>query len=361
MNCQEVMEYMQRQLDGDLGEFESAKMHEHIRQCADCAAMYERLKRLSAELENLPKVTPPFSLVDAILPKLDEIDRTRAAASADAGAAEFAGSAGSVTRAMRRRNSRFNLRILGGVVAASIVMGIFIVTNNEERLKDSLPGSSASMESSASDSSGSADLNLLMEVKDQYGVMVDAVDATSSGRAMEFSDGSNRQSSSPDHADDGGTKAGDGSGYGSGSSSGHGSSGLNAGSDSDAGEHHVSPPDLQQGGAEKQGAADWNEEPAVWPVDGLQMGITGFVEEQAADRVESVSPDGSWIAVFADSRVIVRDREGNTRFEGEERTGAIAAFGWSDDGAYFRYEVRLADGESEIYRVDPASGTETKE
>ncbi len=55
MNCQEVMEFMQRQLDGDLDAKEEDELHAHLMHCLDCAQMFERLQRLSDELTQLPK------------------------------------------------------------------------------------------------------------------------------------------------------------------------------------------------------------------------------------------------------------------------------------------------------------------
>lgn len=71
MNCDEVMEAMQRDLDGDLTAEERQRMQIHLLNCPDCVSLYERLRRLSSQLENLPKVEPPFSLVDALLPRLE--------------------------------------------------------------------------------------------------------------------------------------------------------------------------------------------------------------------------------------------------------------------------------------------------
>ncbi|UUZ86756.1 zf-HC2 domain-containing protein [Paenibacillus sp. P26] len=67
--CQEVIELMQRYLDRDLDETEYSRMLGHLQQCPDCSELFERLVNLSQELESLPKVTPPYSLVDAILPQ----------------------------------------------------------------------------------------------------------------------------------------------------------------------------------------------------------------------------------------------------------------------------------------------------
>lgn len=77
MNCPEAVEWMHRYIDRDLNEEESSLLFQHIRSCSDCAEEFEMLNMLSTKLEQLPKVTPKFSLVDSILPQLDAIDRAR--------------------------------------------------------------------------------------------------------------------------------------------------------------------------------------------------------------------------------------------------------------------------------------------
>lgn len=78
MNCTEVGELMQRQLDYDLDEHELTILMTHLGECKACQALFERLTLLSGSLEQLPRVTPSISIVDAILPELDAIDRQRA-------------------------------------------------------------------------------------------------------------------------------------------------------------------------------------------------------------------------------------------------------------------------------------------
>ncbi|PZD93967.1 hypothetical protein DNH61_21005 [Paenibacillus sambharensis] len=140
MTCQEVMELMQRQLDGDLDERETADLTEHIRHCPECEAMMERLNRLSDELENLPKVQPRYSLVDAILPQLEQIDQMReenlllTQTSDDLEieqAAALASSSSGRSRVERRSASWFerrSVRWLSGVAAAGLVIGLFLFT-----------------------------------------------------------------------------------------------------------------------------------------------------------------------------------------------------------------------------------------
>ncbi|WP_440111234.1 anti-sigma factor family protein [Paenibacillus sp. QZ-Y1] len=77
MKCEEVVERMHRYLDHDLGEAETAQMLQHVAICPECAENFSLLRALSRELEELPQVSPKFSLVDAIMPQLDAIDEAR--------------------------------------------------------------------------------------------------------------------------------------------------------------------------------------------------------------------------------------------------------------------------------------------
>ncbi|MHA6530396.1 anti-sigma factor family protein [Paenibacillus sp. BAC0078] len=75
MKCAEVMEWMHRYLDHDLSQDEIIEMFRHIDDCPSCADVFDRLTLLSQQLEQLPDVKPPFSLVDSILPQLDKLDQ----------------------------------------------------------------------------------------------------------------------------------------------------------------------------------------------------------------------------------------------------------------------------------------------
>lgn len=128
MNCQEVMELMQRELDHDLDDSEQAAMKAHLQQCSECAEMFARLQRLSQELANLPKVTPPFSLVDSILPQLAEVDRAGegpiAAAAVSAPKTKHANAPAAQLPSKRSVRSRTMRRLAtaSGVVAAGLLM-----------------------------------------------------------------------------------------------------------------------------------------------------------------------------------------------------------------------------------------------
>lgn len=127
MTNQEVNEYMQRFLDDDLNEDELGALMEHIRLSPASAILFDRLQRLDSELEQLPKVIPPMSIVDSILPRLElagfvDHPPVTGTASTDDLSSRVA--------PMERRatlRERINYRLLGGVVAAGIVLTVFFM------------------------------------------------------------------------------------------------------------------------------------------------------------------------------------------------------------------------------------------
>jgi anti-sigma factor RsiW len=117
MNCEEIMELMQRYIDDDLMEAEQQSLFEHLQDCPDCAASFEQLQILSAELSSLTKVTPPFSIVDSIMPRLAEID------------AEAAGiEAAYLSPKHRMPNRFFSWKVATGFAAAAVILSVFAVS-----------------------------------------------------------------------------------------------------------------------------------------------------------------------------------------------------------------------------------------
>ncbi|MVO99484.1 anti-sigma factor [Paenibacillus lutrae] len=127
MNCKEVKELMQRDLDGDLNDLERQRLAQHTQQCPECGAMLQRLRMLSRELENLPKVRPSFSIVDSILPQLEQLDQELK----KGGREEAAGLSHIHDRSpqplpwTRRITAAVSWKTVSGVVAASFVLGFF--------------------------------------------------------------------------------------------------------------------------------------------------------------------------------------------------------------------------------------------
>lgn len=75
MRCEDVFDLMNRELDGDLAEEEQKQLQGHLRQCSDCTELFKGLQSVSNELAALPQIEPPYSIVDSILPALEELDQ----------------------------------------------------------------------------------------------------------------------------------------------------------------------------------------------------------------------------------------------------------------------------------------------
>lgn len=139
MKCTEVTEWMHRYLDHDLSPAETEDMFRHLETCPACADLFERLASLSEQLENLPDVQPPFSLVDSILPRLEALDREAEAQEqsarmepAPAAAVESGAMPGRSRRSNRRGGSSMAMRTGIGAVAAAVMLGIAILNMPED-------------------------------------------------------------------------------------------------------------------------------------------------------------------------------------------------------------------------------------
>ena len=71
MTNDEIWEWMQRDLDGDLSSGEKQMLYSLLQKDPDLQLKYNRLKNVSKQLEQLPPVVPSFSIVDSILPRLE--------------------------------------------------------------------------------------------------------------------------------------------------------------------------------------------------------------------------------------------------------------------------------------------------
>ncbi|WCN38716.1 zf-HC2 domain-containing protein [Aneurinibacillus uraniidurans] len=122
MSCDMIYEWMQRDLDDDLSHVEKQRLLAHVSSCQSCSELYERLHSLSAHLAKLPAVTPPVSIVQSIMPRLDEIDRMKAGRSEQAAAFET----GVEKTGLRSERKIFWFRSLAGAAAAAAVLTITI-------------------------------------------------------------------------------------------------------------------------------------------------------------------------------------------------------------------------------------------
>lgn len=66
MSCEEALEMMQRKLDKDLTPAEEAALNTHLSHCTSCLTEWRQYERLSHLLDELPKVTPPRSVMDQV-------------------------------------------------------------------------------------------------------------------------------------------------------------------------------------------------------------------------------------------------------------------------------------------------------
>ncbi|OMF78360.1 anti-sigma factor family protein [Paenibacillus peoriae] len=141
MKCgEEVMDWMQRYVDHELGEEETSQLMNHIATCPDCAEKFLILQTLSRELEELPTVSPAFSLVDSIMPQLDAIDRAREEqGSALQEMQPVAVKPGPVPRQSTQPTPWWN-RMAGraamGVAAAAVVLGIVVFNFEPKTVQD---------------------------------------------------------------------------------------------------------------------------------------------------------------------------------------------------------------------------------
>lgn len=164
MKCEEVVEWMHRYLDHDLGEAETAQMLQHVAKCPECAENFSLLRALSRELEELPQVSPRFSLVDAIMPQLDAIDEARKEQSStiqemNPVPATFENLQRSSERKTKQKwlNSMAG-RMSMGAAAAAVVLGFAIWGYQPEQIENA---DSMMLSSGASQESGNVDENPL--------------------------------------------------------------------------------------------------------------------------------------------------------------------------------------------------------
>lgn len=64
MRCEQAEEWMQRWLDGELAPEEEQALRRHLRTCPACADQWADVQVLGRQLDGLPRVTPPESLVN---------------------------------------------------------------------------------------------------------------------------------------------------------------------------------------------------------------------------------------------------------------------------------------------------------
>lgn len=146
MKCEEMMNLMQQSLDQDLTAEEELDMLAHLKQCPGCSDLYVRLKLLHEELAQLPKVKPAYSIVDAILPQLEEIPLWNAdSAEGPETSAAAKENIIAMPPAANRTNRRglISWKIFSGVAVAGIIIGLILSNPNSLHLNKSASESTA--------------------------------------------------------------------------------------------------------------------------------------------------------------------------------------------------------------------------
>ncbi|MBW4841073.1 MAG: zf-HC2 domain-containing protein [Paenibacillaceae bacterium] len=391
MKCPEAVEWMHRYLDHDLNEEESFLLFEHIRNCEECAETFALLNKLSAQLEELPKVVPNYSLVDAILPQLDEIDRARLEGGSAAEetvlpmtAVHVEAGTGQGGTLLSRRSSRrqdadagvrrsriYRYGSLG--VAAALILGVFIYQYEPRTVSDAEIAMNTSLTESASENSSAAN---------------SADDAA--GSAQLFKDGSNAGSlemgeqDAPVPKEDGNPTAGGNSGGADdqndtgdlmapvtpGAEPGNSQSGIKAPSEQDTGK---SDPTSDNSVPTNQGDRVPAQDPTTPEAGNSDSAADAKAPEGLEDEIINrqltledpmgkfgiasfnswTSPDGKFEAELKDGHLYVYrlDIQDRKQVADEAIDGNWVDGAWSEDGRVFTYETEI-DGTSAVRTID---------
>lgn len=370
MKCHEVMELMQRYLDQDLSKLEEQAMKDHLHDCPGCTALFERFVYLSSELEKLPKVAPPVSLVDSILPRLEQIDRSEAAALAHESNDVSGGTARTSDRAVawrQRWKERFPYKSVGGVVAAGIVLGMFMVNGNpfqqntqvaDQANNEAAGGISlfSSAENKATESTNDSEEAVPQAQESAVDKDVSSSDVYSTDSAADAAVTS-KQSEKLKIADSNNSAQANGD---SGSSPGYTGTGEPAAADEPEGKKRMAAPEQPSAsaGQDPLESARAVEEPPQEKVEGdRSVANNAFtVEENGSASLDS--PDGAYNAVVEGKQVIIMEDTERIFITPAREVDQILNLKWSEDSKFLDYDT--ASGESiGHYRIDVTHKIET--
>ena len=335
MNCQEVMEYMQRHLDLDLNEEEQRLLEQHIVGCSSCQEMMGRLQRLTDELTNLPKVYPPVSLVDAIMPELVKIDSQVKTGPISLQSND---SEAHIARSPRRQR-RMPYRMLGGAIAAGILLGVMIMNWDSlqpaERMQasDSSGAQLTSADSMASNviqdapSSGEVSISNSGDQAEKS-IKESRVDDQAQYTAEQYdgNDSSFEERWAPSVNDD--------------------DHQVNIEFSGDVNVSDVNGRTSQQSEEPTAGGAEGDAEHA-----GMQLGIAHH-----PDQSELVSPNGNYIAFVEDGRIVIWDASQELVYSSQAYAGVDPdSLQWHDDS---RITFKAGANSAEDYFVDLSKAEE---
>lgn len=392
MTCEEMMDLMQNSLDQELEADEERAMLAHLKECPDCTDLYARLKLLSDELAQLPKVKPAYSIVDAILPQLEAMPGwENAPDSAESGMAaasslEATPEPGNVLP-MRRKPGFISWKVFSGVVAAGLVLGMFIFNQNGGRSDKSAAEQEAGLLALSGTVAPEINLDVgenrvlmkMNEVHDDYSVQEEG--APESAQAPD-------EAPVPESLPAGG--AGDDSSISTGSeedssvrdsgrevsvASPRDSADPGLGQQPASNEVDEAPPQIAQnlspldftasgeGVSEQKGGAG---EAEATSITGMPSEKRPTSDEAGALSTEEkpeiapaitikplASPDGQYTASLTDYSVTITAHDGTVAFVSDVRMepgDKLAFTGWEDDDV-FAYTLTKADGQEKLYLI----------
>ncbi|SFB34474.1 hypothetical protein SAMN05216312_106125 [Cohnella sp. OV330] len=373
MNREEGMELVQRSIDGDLNEEESSRLQLYLQNYPECAALLERLTRLSEELTQLPHVTPKYSLVDAILPQLERIVPEPAPAVGQAPAAEAAYE----TRTRRTGSRKSMYRGLAAVVAAGVVAGILLIAQPFS-LQSDQQKAALQQESAADSAPGAASSDMLrksvMSEKTLPGVDEKIAGASASSQQSQSSNASESSANGGSESVDG-TSLNAADGGVSGSSDGSAGAVPTAKIETqtptadqkvapsvpDGGERQGFTPSATASAAASAGVTDKSDEAAqdagIAGADASaaseppslagEPNVTFSAAEQYVPMPSWQSPDGKLTALAYHGGLLIVKADGSgTVFESDKREGTVSDVSWGQAGQDLYYTWTDASGKA---------------
>lgn len=381
MKCSEAVEWMHRYIDHDLSEDESSLLFEHIQSCRYCEEEFIMLKELSAKLEEIPVLAPPYSLVDAILPQLEALDlgrREEGSASEEIPAATMA--AAPVNRRRERTSGRSRAYRTGAFgLAAAVILGIFIYQVEPRTVRDAEIASYSVMDTDMSENSSlessAQDLAQPSETQNMTSSNTGeaAQDASSTAPESAISDHKPTSSEERSTADnsplaDSDNSTGTAPKQPDSPASNQKSPSSSTGQKPASQEHEKSANKEDTSAGDSVGASDsamsderasdlpqFQENDAIAEheadsLDGrMMMGITGF-----ASSNEWFSPDGLFLVKYRDEHLYLYRNESDqsTMITDLPVEGNWVSGEWSEDGTVFTYIIEK-DGVSASYTLQP--------
>lgn len=311
MNCQEVMELMQRHVDKDLNDQETSLMMDHVGRCPECAAMLDRLISLSRGLEKMPRVEPPYSLVDAILPQL-------AAHDLEAQQQDDAKPAAPNGRRIHRPRRAWIARI-SSVVALGVIVAVFAINGP---FFSGMGGSSAQKEATMLNESANADESTAYSMKSE---------AFSKDMRAADQSGNESPSAKMPMAEQGPAAAP--------SADSQQSMKDQSGGGSDSSVGDIETP-IGAESADRMKGFDVNPTDQA---DNPPMSIM----DAAPELEEAISPDGNWKAVLTNGTLQIfrmDDGAGTAAYEQAPDSGIRSGLNWRDDSTALDYTYTDAEG-----------------